>query len=357
MDISTVFDCSLQYTCSFCHQTGHKYIKCTDVSIQTLMETMYTAYIVNYICIMEPVYIQRKLTELTLSQLKMLAHRHGVSIASSKLQSRTYHIQRLLQTAFYMDSTSDEENLEQWKYRRPLTSEISSRFSDIPYPELDAHVNEIGQCWPTIHNAVYERVYRHFRPCTKHSLLVVELNRTDKMVLPKEYLSVPSTTVVYDNTCAVCLDTICNDKRPSVYFNCTHQFCYSCVDRYFTERNCLTCPMCRSTVHSILCSSPKVAWRIRCKYISQQQTKDDEQDIHKHLAICRNQFETEKQRSQDLERCRRVMVAQRRLVQTIASYSFVWIPPYKASAMYACSAVFVGITLVYWTNLVLHHFV
>jgi hypothetical protein len=69
---------------------------------------------------------------------------------------------------------------------------------------------------------------------------------------------------------------------------CYHNFCFSCIDRWSTEK-ASTCPYCRKTFHNIICvndgkKSKKVDFREQQRYRQQQEgdngnLEDDDDDL------------------------------------------------------------------------------
>lgn len=325
------------YTCSFCYQQGHRYTQCVDPSAVELVQTMDNVYLINYAFLAENWYVRRQLRELSLSSLKMLAHRHAISIAPSKRQNAAYHVQRLLDTVYYIN-----EGTPSSETKRAFTAEMIAKFRALPIEEVEGHMTKIGEYWPNMYYRVYEHLYTVLRPMYKFPMVVVQIDKTSsfKTGLPTQYLSVVPkygnvATDQDQGQCTVCLEDFKEDT--AVHFNCTHTFCYSCVDQYFThvsgkEDRTPKCPTCRSTVRVVMSGSNHNVRRLQCKFVSSSQSEDTKTRIYDQLAKCRREIADERRVQADLERCRRLIATQRAertyWEQCLAPYGIAWTAPY-----------------------------
>ena len=347
------------YTCSFCYHRGHKYTQCVDPSVVELVRSMDTVYLINYMFISENWYIRRHLRGLPLSSLKMLAHRHAITIAPTKRRNAGYHVQRLLDTVYHID-----EDEPSGKAARRITHEMMAKFSDISTKDVEGHLDQIGQYWPKIYYTLYERLHLELRPTYKFPMIAVQL---DKMLswkagartLPTLCLSVvpppgsTSITVTDQTTCPVCLEDIKEDT--AVHFNCAHTCCYSCADQYLThasttEDRIPRCPTCRSKIQAIMPVSNSIIRRVQCKFT--EHTKMCGDRVYDTLAKRRQRVEDDRRVQADLERCQRVIAEQRTerayWEQRFAPYCVAWTVPYL---MYAKHHVSVWIVLALFVGL------
>ena len=254
--------------CSFCREPGHNYTRCDHPSVAKLEKKMQDIHVINAIFLIEPQYIQLCLKELTLPELKMLAHKKNIKIPKSRVQDHTYYVNALYLQAYYIDTDSKSK-----LFHKRITVNVKEHFDAMSDELVESYLEHIASCWPRIGSVVFRHFYNSVRETRKHHVLFTTLKSNG---LPNPwYLSVLEPPKLAEKSgedavecCAICLETMNSQK---IVLNCGHPFCADCIKQNFKhldehEDMELTCAICRSVVLALSCGQKSTSDYLDRKY-------------------------------------------------------------------------------------------